>query len=111
MSAHLLPIAVFMFFAEAPMGAEWGVTLANYGIAGVMLVYFMLRDKQERDARDAERKEANRIQEEHTKALTLMAKSTMAYVVALKHLDGALAEMAKKLQEEADSNLSSIQSR
>lgn len=37
--------------AEAPAADSWSLTLANYGVAGIMLIWFMWRDKLDRDER------------------------------------------------------------
>lgn len=92
-----------MFFAETTIAAEsWGLTLANYGVAGIMLGFFMWRDRKTEEARTIERNENAKIQRDNTNALNLLARSLMVEVIALKHGDETVKELATKIKEDAD---------
>ena len=85
---------------------SWTLTLLNYGVAGVMLVYFIIRDKRTEGRWDAERQRTNEIQTENTKALNLMTRGLMVQVIAMRHLDETSKELAAKVKEDADAAIS-----
>lgn len=87
---------------------SWFLTLANYGVAGVMLIYFIWRDRRTEGRWDAERQKANEVQSDNTKALNLMTRALMVQVIAIKHVDETARELAAKIKEEADAAIGSI---
>lgn len=78
------------------------LTLANAGVSGVMLIWFMWRDKQEREARDRQHAENAEIQREQTGALNLMTRAMMVEVIASRNMDSAITELAEKIKEQAE---------
>lgn len=101
--AGLIP---FVIFAEIPAQDEtWFLSLSNYGVAGIMLLFFIWWTKRTEDRRDAERVKTNELQEENTKALNLMTRGLMVQVMAMRHVDETARELAAKIKEEADAAL------
>lgn len=101
--------ATYLLLANALEAAPippWMNPFLNVGIAGAMLVYFILRDKRTEARWDAERQGANQLQRENTKALNLMTRSIMVQIVALRHVDATTKELAEKIKEEADAAIS-----
>lgn len=79
--------------------------LINGGIGAAVIGWFMWRDKQEREAREVERHETNKIQRDNTNALNLMTRGMMVQVMALKHSDETVADLACKIKEQADTHI------
>lgn len=101
MSIHF--IVPFILMAETAAITESGyLTLANAGVSGVMLGWFMWRDKQEREARDKQHSENGSLQRDQTNALNLMTRAMMVELIATRHMDSAITELATKIKEKAE---------
>jgi Na+/melibiose symporter-like transporter len=100
---HALP---FMLLAEASTASQsWIITLLNYGVAGVMLLWFMWRDKVDRQERNDERKVQ---QQRHEENLESMKKIQEAYRMmtdllivgfgGMKQMDTAYTALLEKIK-------------
>lgn len=86
------PVAfIWMLLAQADQSAGWWERLINIGVAGVFLMWLMLRVERRLD----------RLIE----ASNLVAYTLSTAILALKHKDAAIEELAAKLQEQAKAAL------
>lgn len=91
-----------VILAEAATNAEnWGQTLANYGVAGIMLAWFMWRDKLDRDERERRHNENIAQQRKIEDAFRTTTDSLIVGLSSVKHLDAGYSELLTKLQGNA----------
>ena len=103
------PAMAFVFVAAetvATVTESWMLTLANYGVAGAMLIWFAWRDKQERELRERERIDQ---QKQHHENLAASMKIADAFrtqtdllivgLAAMKTVDVGYAALLEKIKE------------
>lgn len=95
----LAQTAVHSTSTEMPSGI---LTLANYGLAGLMLLWFVWRDKRMEERRDNEHAENKQSQKEQTRALNLMTHSMMVLVMSTRNADETIRELAQKIKSDAE---------
>lgn len=96
----------FVLLAEASTASEsWVITLLNYGVAGAMLLWFMWRDKLDREERKQERLEQQKRHEENLSVQKEMADAlrtnTDLMIVgfgAMKNIDKGYADLLEKFR-------------
>lgn len=93
----------FLLLAEASTATDsWVITMLNYGVAGVMLLWFMWRDKRESEKQDLRHRENLEQQKRIEDAFRTNTNSIMVGMGAIKHLDGAYTEMLARIKIEND---------
>lgn len=97
-----LPQAIpFMLIAEASSATEsWAITLLNYGVAGVMLIWFMYRDKRESDKQDTRHRENLEASKAIEDAFRTNTNSIITAMSAIKHMDIAYQEIFVRIKED-----------
>ena len=99
--------APFLILAEAsePAGGNWSLTLANYGVAGIMLIWFMWKDKLDRDERkqaqaDQERRHGDNIaqQKKIEDAFRTTTDSLIIGMSAMKTLDTSYLDLLSRMK-------------
>lgn len=105
----ITPSALVMFLANGTVspvpGEPWWTPILNGSIAAAVLCWFMWRDGKEREKRDAEHAENNRIQRENIDALNLMTQAQMAYLLTIKQLNEPVRDLAEKIKQQADAEI------
>lgn len=96
-----LPQALpFMLIAEASSTTEsWAITLLNYGVAGVMLIWFMYRDKRESDKQDTRHRENLEASKAIENAFRTNTESIIVGLAAMKTVDLGYSELLNKIRE------------
>ena len=84
----------------AQASPSWGLTLLNYGVAGVMLGWFMYRDKRESDKQDLRHKENLEQSKAIENAFRTNTTSIIVAVAATKNIDAGYAELLEKVRQE-----------
>lgn len=91
---------------------SWAITLLNYGVAGSMLLWFMWKDKLDREDRRQEKTDQERRHQENLAAQKAVenafrtnTNSVIVSMSALKHLDGAYTDMLARVQSDNLGNL------
>ena len=94
--------APFLMLAEAATNTEnWVQTLANYGVAGIMLAWFMWRDKQDRDERERRHMENLTAQRRIEDAFRTTTDSLIVGLSSIKNLDAGYSELLARLKGNA----------
>lgn len=106
----ILPIV--MIAGASTASDSWAITLANYGVAGTMLLWFMWKDKLDREDRKQEKTDQERRHQENLAAQKAVENAfrtnTTSVVIgmsALKHLDGAYTDMLARVKADNSANL------
>lgn len=94
-----------MLLAEASTASEsWAITMLNYGVAGSMLIWFMWKDKLDREERRQEKIDQERRHQENLAAQKAVenafrtnTNSVILGMSALKHLNGAYEDMLARV--------------
>lgn len=102
-----VPYALPFIIAQLPVAPDpWWTPLANFGIAGAVICWFMWRDKVDREERRAERADQERRHTENIAALRDLENAFRAVVQAnymalsgLKQLD-AYKDMIERLKND-----------
>lgn len=100
-----LPI---VFIAEASTSSQaWVITLLNYGVAGVMLIYFMWKERLDREERKLERVDLERRHQENLSAQKAVenafrtnTNSVIIGMSALKNLDSAYDDLMHRVRDD-----------
>lgn len=107
-TSSLVPALILAQASSTPIPFSWAQALAQYGALGLWLLWFVVRDRSDREDRklaiaDQERRHADniKVQKEQTKALNLMTQAMMLEVIATRHMDSSIKELADKLKEQA----------
>lgn len=99
----ILPIVML---AEASTASDsWAITLLNYGVAGSMLLWFMWKDKLDREDRKQEKTDQERRHQENLaaqKAVEIAFRTNTTSVLigmaAMKHLNGAYDDLMARVK-------------
>lgn len=87
---------------SGPPMEPWWTPILNGSIGLGVILWFMWRDGKEREKRDAEHAENNRIQRENIDALNLMTQAQMAYLLTIKQLNEPVRDLAEKIKQQAE---------
>jgi hypothetical protein len=83
-----LAIYISTLLAESQISANWWEPLVASGPIGVVLLWFMLRSEKKTN--------------EQTNSINNQVLMTAATILALKHGDSTIAELAARCKEQAD---------
>lgn len=98
-------LPLFMIAEASTSSESWTITLLNYGVAGGMLLWFMWKDKLDRDERKTEKVDQERRHQENLSAQRAVesafrtnTNSVILGMSALKHLNGAFEDMLARVK-------------
>lgn len=99
-------IIPFMILAQAQDPAvSWIHVLPQYGICGLWILWFIIRDKLDRDERKAEKVDLERRHQENLSAQRAVenafrtnTNSVILGMSAMKHLNGAFEDMLERVK-------------
>lgn len=93
--------ATFILAEAASVSAEpWAPTLLNYGIAGVMILWFMWRDKRDSETMDRRHAENLAAQKAVESAFRTTTTSIIVGMLAMKQIDGAYTDLLARIDGE-----------
>lgn len=103
---HIVRVLPMFMIAEASTASEsWTITLLNYGVAGGMLLWFMWKDKLDRDERKQEKTDQERRHQENLAAQRAVesafrtnTNSIIIGMSALKHVNTAYEDMLARVK-------------
>lgn len=78
----------------------WWVPLANFGISGIMLGWFMWRDKRESEKQDKRHEENLAAQRAIEDAFRTNTTSIITSMAGVKHLDGVIADLLARIEQQ-----------
>lgn len=95
----LIPLAFIAEVSVMESGNPW-IALGNYGVAGIVLLWFMWRDKLERQDRDRQHTENLSSQRRLENALRTNTNSNIITLLALKSVDVQFAEAIERVRHD-----------
>lgn len=101
-----LPFAIV--FAQAEVSPfSWSQALLVYGPLGLWVLWFIVRDKMDRDERTKERVDLERRHQENLAAQKAVenafrtnTNSIITAMAATKHMDGAFTDLLERIKED-----------
>lgn len=98
--AILIPLAIAVEPIAMIPDHQWELALLNYGVAGIVIIWFMWRDKLDRQDRDRQHKENLEAQRNLEKAFRANTTSTIVAFMALKNMDQQYSQLMERLQHD-----------
>lgn len=89
-----------MFLLSEVMSDPWWTPLSNLGVAGVIIGWFMYRDKRESEKQDVRHKENIEQQKQIADAFRNNTESIIIGISALQTLDESYAKLLSKVQQQ-----------
>jgi hypothetical protein len=96
--AILIPLAIIADPLPMIADHQWELALLNYGVAGIVIVWFMWRDKLERQDRDRQHKENIDAQRRLESALRANTSANIVAVMAMKNVDHQYSLLMERVQ-------------
>lgn len=94
-----LPFIIAAEAATTPGATDsWSLTAANYGVAGIMLAWFMWRDKLDRDERKQNHSDNLAASRRIENAFRTTTDSLIVGMSAMKSLDQVHLDLLQKLK-------------
>ncbi len=106
-TTSIFPILILAQATNADPQFSWFQSLPQFGVCGLWILWFVLRDKLDREERKQERLDQERRHQENLaaqkdveNAFRTNTNSVILAMAALKHLDGTFGDMLERVKSD-----------